>query len=304
MAHRQTVWGEVALALPLLLVIPLSVLGISYGLGFGLGPLQQLRAQLARRDIGDLAPLMTDGLPRELQPIAATANQLFARLKTAFEAERSFASNAAHELRTPLAGAMAPLQRLRQLTTEAETIRRADQTEATLKRLKRLSERLIQLARAEGAQLFAAHPHDIRIILRLVAEDFSRGADAGRLVMDLPKDDVLSTLDPDAIGIVARNLFENALRHGDGGQVRVHLGVDGWLTVENDGPVVADTTALAARFTRQGGMGSGLGLAIVRTIAERVGVSFALTSPIAGQTGGFSARIQLARPPADLQFGL
>lgn len=295
LAHRNSVAQDVALglALPLVLVIPLSILGISYGLGFGLGPLRQLRAQLARRDIADLAPLQTDGLPRELKPIAETANQLFSRLKTAFEAERSFASNAAHELRTPLAGAVAQVQRLRQLTSEPETIRRADQIEATLKRLTRLSERLIQLARAEGAQLLSATPHDLRVILRLVEMDFSRGADAGRLKMDLPPSGVFSTLDPDAVGIVARNLFENALRHGDGGQVRVHLGDDGWLSVENDGPAVADPAALSARFMRQGGLGSGLGLAIVRTIAERAAVPMALTSPLAGQLGGFSARIQL-----------
>lgn len=298
LAHRVTMAREVALALalPLLLVIPLSILGISYGLAFGLGPLGQLRAQLAQRDMGDLAPLVTDGLARELQPIAATANQLFLRLKTAFEAERSFASNAAHELRTPLAGAVAQVQRLRQSTTEPETARRADQIEATLKRLTRLSERLIQLARAEGAQLLAANPYDVRIILRLVADDFSRGQDTGRLILDMPMDKVISTLDPDAVGIVARNLFENALRHGDGGVVRMHLGADGWLSVENGGPAVADPAALAARFMRKGGMGSGLGLAIVRTIADRTGVTLILTSPLQGQAGGFSARIQLVGP--------
>lgn len=301
LAHRTGAAQEVALALalPLLLVIPLSVLGISYGLGFGLGPLQQLRAQLAQRGIGDLAPLGTDGLPRELQPIAATANQLFGRLQVAFEAERSFASNAAHELRTPLAGAVAQVQRLRQLTTEPDTARRADQIEATLKRLTRLSERLIQLARAEGAQLLAASPHDVRLILTLVADDFSRGLDARRLQMDLPDVPVLSTLDLDAVGIVARNLFENALRHGDGGQVRVHLGPDGGLSVENDGAAVANPAALAARFVRKGGMGSGLGLAIVRTIAERAGMTLTLTSPLAGQSGGFLARIELVAVPPD-----
>lgn len=295
LAHRRTVAREVALALslPLLLVIPLSIIGISYGLGFGLGPLGQLQGQLAQREIGDLASLQTDDLPRELQPIAMTANQLFARLKTAFDAERSFASNAAHELRTPLAGAVAQVQRLRQLTQEPETMRRADQIEVTLKRLTRLSERLVQLARAEGAQLIAASPSDMCIILRWVAEDFSHGSDMGRLRMDLPDQTVLSTLDPDAVGIVARNLFENALRHGDGGQVRVHLGLDGWLRVENDGPAVADPAALAVRFMRMGGLGSGLGLAIVRTIADRAGIAMTLTSPLAGQTGGFCALIQL-----------
>lgn len=299
LAHRQSVAQELVmgLALPLLVVIPLSILGIAYGLGFGLRPLGHLRSQLARRDANDLEPLPTHALPAELLPIAGAVNQLFLRLRTAFDAERSFASNAAHELRTPLAGAMAQVQRLRQLTAEPETAQRADAIEGTLKRLTRLSERLMQLARAEGAQLVVATPHDVRQVIGLVAEDFARGDDVGRMDLSLPPAPVLSRIDPDAIAIVARNLIENALRHGAEGPISVTLTAKGWLHVENDCPMVPGPilAALSGRFNRGDGAssGSGLGLAIVRTIADRSGAAMTLTSPLAGQERGFRASIQL-----------
>lgn len=299
LAHRKTVARELAmaLALPLLAIIPLSIVGIGFGIGFGLRPLGQLRRQLAQRDANDLAPLSTADLPRELQSIAAAVNQLFLRLTTAFDAERSFASNAAHELRTPLAGAVAQVQRLRQQTQEPETARRADAIEGTLKRLTRLSERLMQLARAEGAQLVAPAPHDLRVVLRLVISDFTRGADAGRIDYTAPDAPVMSQIDPDAIAIVARNLIENALRHGEDGQIRLRVTADGWLHVENDCPPVPAgvLTGLSGRFARGegAGSGSGLGLAIVHTIADRAGTAFTLTSPIPGQDRGFRASIQL-----------
>lgn len=299
-AHRQSVSRELAmgLGLPLLFVIPLSILGIVYSLGFGLRPLGQLRSQLARRDENDLAPLSTDALPAELKPIAGTMNQLFGRLGAAFEAERSFASNAAHELRTPLAGAIAQTQRLGQQTKEPETAKRAKQIECTLKRLTQLSERLMQLARAEGAQLTSPVPHDLGIVIKLVVDDLSQ-ADRLRTALTLPGATVMSDIDPDAIAIVARNLIENALRHGSDAQVTVIVALDGWLTVENDcAAVSADLlSALPDRFMRgdHASEGSGLGLAIVQKIAERTASPLKFISPLPNQTRGFRASIQLGR---------
>jgi two-component system OmpR family sensor kinase len=233
----------------------------------------------------------------ELQPIAEALNQLLARLDKAFTAERSFAANAAHELRTPLAGALAQIQRLRQTSTDPESARRASEAEATLKRLTRLSERLMQLARAEGARLLVDVPRDLRPVLRLVAGDFDQGADAGRVELSLPGAAVPSDVDPDAVAIIARNLIENALRHGKAGPIDVVLNLDGTLCVANDGPPVppADLAALSGRFVRgkDAGVGSGLGLAIVHTIAERIGTPLRLTSPLAGRDTGFSACIRL-----------
>jgi two-component system, OmpR family, sensor kinase len=302
LAHRHEVTREMALslALPLVVVIPVSILGIFYGLGYGLRPLVQLRAQLSRRGAKDLSALPTDEMATELRPIAETLNQLLARLETAFTAERNFAANAAHELRTPLAGALAQLQRLRQTATDPESARRAGEVEATLKRLTRLSERLMQLARAEAARLLTDTPQDLRPVLRIVAGDFAQGTDAGRITLSLPDAPTPSDIDPDAVAIVARNLIENALRHGQG-PVTVTLDKHGTLTVENDCPPIpsADLAALSGRFVRgkDAGEGSGLGLAIVHTIAERIGSPLRLASPLPCKSTGFSASILLRGIP-------
>lgn len=298
LSHRREVAREMALSLglPLVVMVPLSILGIFYGLGYGLRPLGQLRNQLARRGAKDLSPLPTKDMANELRPIADTLNQLLARLDTAFAAERSFAANAAHEFRTPLAGALAQVQRLRQTSTDPDSARRAADVEATLKRLTRLSERLMQLARAEGARLLVDAPQDLRPVLTIVAGDFSHGPDGGRLDLSLPDAPVLSDIDPDAVAILARNLIENALRHGQSA-VAVTLERDGTLCVENDCPRIppAELAALSGRFVRgkDAGDGSGLGLAIVHTIAERIGTPLRLTSPLPGKSAGFSACISL-----------
>lgn len=299
LSHRREVAQEMVLglALPLVVMIPLSIAGIFYGLGYGLRPLGQLRAQLARRGAKDLSPLPTDTMAQELKPIADTLNQLLARLDKSFAAERSFAANAAHELRTPIAGALAQVQRLQQTSTDPDSARRAGEIEATLKRLTRLSERLMQLARAEGARLMADTPQDLRPILRIVAADFAKGQDTGRVDLALPETAVPTDIDPDAVAIIVRNLIENALRHGAGGAVAVALDPDGTLRVDNDCPAIspADLAALSGRFVRgkDAGEGSGLGLAIVHTIAERIGSPLNLTSPLPGQDTGIRASIVL-----------
>ena len=307
LSHRAEVAQEMtlALALPLLLAVPLSVMAIFYGMGIGLRPLDRLRAQLARRGATQLDALPRDGLPRELRPIVDTVNDLLARLERAFAAERSFAANAAHELRTPLAGALVQVQRLRHQSQDPDTRRRADEVEATLRRLTRLSEKLMQLARAEGARLLADSATDIRPVLDVVVRDFLHGSDAGRLEPMLPEAPVLTDVDPDAVAIVARNLIENALRHGDGGAVAIRLDPAGTLTVDNGGAVVPPEAlaTLTGRFVRGegGGEGSGLGLAIVQTIAARIGSTLELYSPIPGQSGGFRVSVGLGKRPEPIK---
>ncbi|MCA3562085.1 MAG: sensor histidine kinase N-terminal domain-containing protein [Aestuariivirga sp.] len=300
MSHRATVFREIVLALglPLLLVIPIALAVIIFAVRASLAPLRRFRKGLAGRGSSDLSAVPADGLPAELKPLAASLNDVLARLKAAFEAERSFASHAAHELRTPLAGAIAQAQRLRGETGEPAAAARAAEIEATLKRLTRLSERLMQLARAEGGRLRLDQPRDLRPAARIVTEDAARGTPEGRVTLRLPAAPVLSDLDPDAFGILLRNLIENALRHGAAdGPVAVTLAADGLLTVANDGPVVPPETLarLTRRFERggSGNEGSGLGLAIVAAIAGRLNSTLILRSPATGRTQGFEAAIRL-----------
>jgi len=303
--HRSTVAREIqmGLGLPLLIVLPVTFLSIVLALGTSLAPLRRFRERLAARSPRDLSPVPTLDLPSEIKPVAVTLNGLLERLKAAFDAERSFASNAAHELRTPLAGAIAQAQRLQAKTTDPVAAERAADIEATLKRLTRLSERLMQLARAEGGRLRLDSASDLGGVARVVIDDLARATRSGRIKLTVPEQPVMSDLDPDAFGILCRNLVENALRHGAAdGLVSVSLSQDGTFIVANDGPVVPPEALvrLTERFERatSDASGSGLGLAIVAAIADRIGGQLVLTSPARPGGTGFAARLHLPVLPA------
>src|SRR5690606_38449125 len=116
-------------------------IGVTLAVRASLSPLRRFRDGLAARHARDLSPIPVTGLPAEIESLASTFNGLLDRLRAAFDAERRFAANAAHELRTPLAGAIAQAQRLRLETTDATARQRAADIEASLKRLTRRAER-------------------------------------------------------------------------------------------------------------------------------------------------------------------
>ncbi|MBZ8119872.1 sensor histidine kinase N-terminal domain-containing protein [Roseovarius sp. LXJ103] len=298
--HRATVAREIqmGLGLPLLVVIPLALLAIFLAVGASFGPVRRFREGLDARDARDLSPVPVDDIPLEIAPVATTLNDLLSRLKGAFDAERSFAANAAHELRTPLAGAIAQSQRLQSETDDPAASARAADIEATLKRLTRLSERLMQLARAEGGRLRLDQTSDLRGIAQVIVDEIERTMSPGRIVLTLPDGPVVSDLDPDAFGILCRNMIENAIRHGTENEaIDVSLAQDGTLSVANGGPVVPKEKLenLTARFERAGPntTGSGLGLAIVAAISERIGSQLILNSPRVGKDDGFEVCIKL-----------
>jgi len=299
LTERRGVAREIImrLGLPLVLVLPLTLIAVIALVRLGLAGLRRFQNGLAGRGALDLSPVPMEGLPAELRSVAGTVNDLLARLSAAFEAERGFAANAAHELRTPLAGAIAQAQRLRSETADPAAAERAVAIEATLKRLTRTAERLMQLARAEGGRLRGDTAADLRPVLRIVIDEIARAGNAERLVLELPAVPVLSDLDPDALAIVARNLTDNALRHGaDGRPVEISLSAEGWLSVSNDGPLIPpdQLSRLTERFARAGqAEGSGLGLAIVATIARRAGAALQLHSPRPGSDSGFAAVVHL-----------
>jgi len=307
LAHRASVAREIrmGLGLPLLIVLPVTLAAIILAVRFSLDPLRRFRSNLEARGARDLSEVPASDLPTEIGPLAKTLNSLLARLREAFEAERSFAANAAHELRTPLAGAIAQAQRLRSETHEPATEARATEIEATLKRLTRLSERLIQLARAEGGRLRMDRSADLRAVARVVVDDLGGAGAKDRIALTLPTTAVMSDIDPDAFAILCRNLVENALRHGaENLAVEVTLTADGHLVVANDGPVLPREMLdrLTARFERANASadGSGLGLAIVAAMADRIGSSLVLESPRPGASSGFQASLRLPTDGPDL----
>jgi two-component system OmpR family sensor kinase len=155
----------------------------------------------------------------------------------------------------------------------------------------------MQLAKAEGGGVMSDVPQDLAILLSLVVQESQRMASVP-IELYLPlTGPVLSLIDPDAFAILARNLIENALKHGaPGGAIEVDLSETARLRVVNTGNLVpaADLAQLTRHFVRggSGAEGFGLGLAIVSTIARSVGAELTLASPARDRPDGFEASVQ------------
>lgn len=287
-ALRVFVW-------PLIALLPLTVLVVWLAIHLSFRPAIAFRDAIEQRGRGNLTPVDGGGLPSELSPVAAAVNALLARLRSALEAERSFTANSAHELRTPIAAALAQTQRLLAEMPDANR-ERARSIESALRRLTRLSEKLLQLAKAEGGGLIAEQPSDLSAVLALVVDEVGRSSDADdRIELSVPDEGVPSDIDPDAFAVLARNLIENALKHGvPDAPVEIVLDRDS-LVVRNHGPIVPadDVDRLMRPFERGASRsdGSGLGLAIVAAVCRGAGLELRVASPANGWPDGVAVRV-------------
>ncbi|MDQ0318174.1 two-component system OmpR family sensor kinase [Pararhizobium capsulatum DSM 1112] len=298
--REAAVEGGSTLLLPLLVLIPCSIFAIRLIVRRILKPVENLRAQIASKDGGNMAPIDDNRLPVELQPIARSVNLLLERLTIALEAEREFTANSAHELRTPIAGALAQTQRLIQELDNGPQKVRAGQIARSLGNLGRLAEKLLQLSRAEAGIAVIDTPEDMLPILRAVIDETRRLATIqGAIELEIAEGATLvRPINGDAFAIVMRNLLENALIHGDIKQpVRVRINRDGAISISNGGPVIDAhvLSGLTARFARgkTTAVGSGLGLSIVTKLIAQMNGTFELRSPASGASDGVEARIVL-----------
>lgn len=288
---------------PLIFLIPVTILAVVYSVTRALGPVRRVRNEIEARGEGNLTPIAQDDQTEEINTIVTAVNRLMAKLEAALSVERSFTANSAHELRTPIAVALAQTQRLlAELPEDHAARKRAVQTEEALKRLSRLSEKLLQLARAESSGGFSptGHNQDLGPTLNLVIEDIRRaGMDGAEIRFDVENLASLSAnIDHDAFAICMRNLIENALKYGgDDEPVDIHVAQGYIVQVANGGPPVspAELAQLTTRFKRSSSKadGSGLGLAIVEAIARNTKAELKLYSPRPDHADGFMAELRL-----------
>lgn len=296
-AYRESF---IAFLLPMLALLPIAYLLVGWSVQTGLRPLTFLRKEIATRNEGRLDAIDAGGQPDELRAISATLNALMMRLGQALEGERAFATNAAHELRTPVAVALAQVQRLKSEAADAD-LEKLERLEAAIGRMSRLVQRLLELARAEAGIGTTGTRHDLGPLLGHVVDDIARHpANSDRLQFSRPETPVLANIDPDAFAILAGNLIDNALRHSpEGSPVYVNLDPDGQMRVTNDSPrLPADQLAgLTKRFLRHDASrkGFGLGLFIANSIARQSGGKLTLRSPASGREDGFEAVFEAAR---------
>jgi two-component system OmpR family sensor kinase len=300
--HRDEAIAEAswALVLPMIGLLVLMAATTALLVRAFLAPLSDLSLQMSKRGGNNLTQLQSDGLPPDLRPIAGSVNLLMQRLQTALDSERVFAANSAHELRTPLAGALAQAQQLRAEIGEGAGSARAAQIESALKKLAHLATRLLQLARADANLGQLQERQNLGPVLNLVVQEFTGRAAAPLklLVQDSLHQDLLVQMDADAFAIVLRNLIENAEKHGaPDTPITMAIGPDWTISVKNHGTVVAqqDLPALKQRFQRgqSESDGAGLGLAIADKLITQSGGTLTLISPASGYQDGFEGLIKL-----------
>ncbi len=261
---------------------------------------QRTANAVSRQDPQALGLLPLDGVVTEMRPAVEATNNLLARLATALEAERSFTYNSAHELRTPIAAALAQAQLVAARAEGTALQEPAGSLVAALSRLARLAERLLALARADGAQALADEWVDLAQVVRLTVDEFDRSPRLRGRSIVAQAAPVRVRGDLDAIGLALRNLVENALVHGAGGSfIRVTCAgtreaVSLAVIDDGHGVAAAELPSLAKRFARGAGAahgGAGLGLSIVETLGRRMGAKLVLASPPEGRRNGFEARL-------------
>ena len=276
---------------PQLLVVPLMVLLMWLGLKRGTAPLERLRAKVNARDADDVQPLDAPDAPEEVAPLINAINELLARAEHEGAAQKRFIANAAHQLRTPLAG----------IKMQAELALRSDEPDERTDALNKIAagtahtahliNQLLALARTEGA---AANSLPMsKVDFGLIARDVVAAAyplasakqiDLGFDMIDEP---VVVYGHADLLRELVSNLVDNAIRYSPpNGRVTVRVFDDGvpWLEVEDNGIgiPVSERELVFERFYRViGGQeaGSGIGLAIVREIAMRHGATVTVTAP-------------------------
>ncbi len=283
--------------LPQFAILPLAVLLIWLALVRGIKPLSVVEARIRERHPDDLSPLDESGVPMEVVPLVSSVNELLRKLKDSMATQKRFLADAAHQLKTPLAG----------LRMQADLAQRADASaddlKQSLKQIGRASVRathtvnqLLALARAEGGDsVRLRQPCDLaRLTIEVVREAVPRAIEKA---LDLGYDGaqpgapgVVVEGNPTLLREMVRNLVDNAIAytpssHGRPGVITARVLADPFgrvalLQVEDSGPGIAEgeRELVFEPFYRVLGNeadGSGLGLSIVREIAgqHRAGVA-------------------------------
>jgi two-component system sensor histidine kinase TctE len=289
-AQSLTVRERIAQELLERMLLPMGLMGLALsalvyaGVLRGLQPLKRLEAQIeragARSQTGAdlLRPIELTSAPQEVHSLASTINRLLDTLTRSQQKEKRFLNDAAHQLRTPLAGLIGQTELALHESHESAVRERLQKVLAGAQRSAHLVHQLLQLARSESS--IVMQPLDLAALAREVAREWTARALASGIDLGYDGDENLAVQGQALLLREAlNNLIDNALHYaGNGATVTVRVyshGQQAMLVVEDDGPgVAADNLGdLFERFWRgsETAGGCGLGLSIVQEIAQRHG---------------------------------
>lgn len=290
---RQELSEELATGnvLPLLIVLPLLVLAIIGAIRAGFRPLRQLEQPIRNMAPMNIHPLDDRNAPREVTGLVKAVNGLLERLDEALERERQFSTDAAHELRTPLAALRLNLEDL-----ALQHVEQGDDLIESVDRMTHLVEQMLLLSRIDSGKGFKRNSEDLGAIVEQSVADvaplaFAKGIDP---VVDNHAGEAPLACNSALINTLMRSLLANAIQYSPTAtEVTVQLDTNNGgylLQVTDQGPGIPteERERALSRFTRldqRQGSGSGLGLAIARRIAELHGGTVSLGDRPDGQPG-------------------
>jgi two-component system sensor histidine kinase TctE len=272
--------------LPNLVLIALAAFAVRWAVMRALKPLLALKDAVERRSPRDLSAIDETASPEEVRPLVDSLNRLFGLVNAQAEGQRRFVADAAHQLRTPLAGLQAQVEAWAQAAgvssaqgTLALPTEQVYKLRSATRRTSQLANQLLALSRAD-ARAMQSQPEQ-RVDLKALCEDTLEShldaATARRIDLGLDADPVQVMGHAWLLRELLANLVDNAVKYSsEGSTVTIRCGRRGataYLEVEDDGPGVAaaEMPRILERFYRvQGtqGEGNGLGLAIAEEIAR------------------------------------
>jgi two-component system sensor histidine kinase TctE len=275
--------------LPQFIILPIVLALVWFALARGLSPLAQLQERIRARRPDDLSPIDSRQVPEEISPLVGSLNDMLGRLSQSIDMQKRFIADAAHQMKTPLAGMRMQSELALRQTDEDEIHRSLEQLATSSESATRLVNQLLALARAEHQPQAGATFEQIdlgalarQVVQEWVTASFSQHVDLGYEPPAAPL-----RIEGNAVMLreLLSNLIDNALRYAGPGTsvtVRVRSDIDrAVLEVEDTGPGIApqERAHVFERFYRILGStasGSGLGLAIVREIAQQHGAEIDL----------------------------
>jgi two-component system, OmpR family, sensor histidine kinase TctE len=267
--------------LPQFVVLPLALVLVWYGLNRGLRPLRAMQRQLAMRRADDLSPINPRAAPEEISPLVDSFNELLVRLNQNLTVQKRFLADAAHQMKTPLAGLRSQAELVARAPSAEETQRGLDQLIRSADRAAHVINQLLALARMENLrETSVLAPMELSAFVREIMLQYADRALERSIDFGFESDDDPAPIvgHPILLRELFANLIDNALRYTPkGGEVTVSVRstlIEVIASIEDSGVGIpeSDRELVFERFYRVLGNeadGSGLGLAIAREIASQ-----------------------------------
>ncbi|MDR8070321.1 ATP-binding protein [Burkholderia cenocepacia] len=304
--HRSDLSAEVArrIARPLAFALPVLAVLIWLAIGHSLTPLRTLSEAIDARSPDSLDAIGTKDIPDEVRPLVAALNALLLRLRGSLDRERAFTSDAAHELKTPLAALKVQAQVALTARDPARQRRAMQRVVEGVDRSTHLADQLLALARLDEAVPMPGEDVDLARTVQTCIDDHRANAERkGVSLVSCVDGPVVAHAPPTLMRVLLDNLVDNAIKYGrEQGCIEIRSSQDGGvisIRVQDDGPGVPeeDLSRLQDRFFRGADhdeSGSGLGLSIVARIVVKLGGNLTYIDGLNG--GGFGVHVTLPLP--------